>query len=187
MYIVSACLLGANCKYNGGNNDNEAVKDFCEGHKVLVVCPETAGGLKAPRPPAEQVKVSGAGAADARIMNNEGDNVRILNSEGEDVTEYFLRGAEICFDKVIAACGHTDQGGCEENNGTERGDCKESDDAEVPELAILKANSPSCGSGCIYDGTFTGTLTEGDGVFAAKLKEAGIKVLTELDIEQMRH
>ena len=96
MYIVSACLLGANCKYNGGNNDNEAVKDFCEGHKVLVVCPETAGGLKAPRPPAEQVKVSRADA----------DDVRILNSEGEDVTEYFLRGAEICFDKVMAACGH---------------------------------------------------------------------------------
>ena len=209
MYIVSACLLGANCKYNGGNNDNEAVKDFCEGHKVLVVCPETAGGLTAPRPPAEQVKVSGAGAADARIMNNEGDNVRILNSEGEDVTEYFLRGAEICFNKVMAVCGHSDQDGREENDGTERGDCeenngtgrgdckksdgkgsgdcKEDDGAEVSELAILKANSPSCGSGCIYDGTFTGTLTEGDGVFAAKLKEVGIKVLTELDIEQMRH
>ena len=186
MYIVSACLLGANCKYNGGNNDNEAVKDFCEGHKVLVVCPETAGGLKAPRPPAEQVKVSGAGA----------DDIRILNSEGEDVTEYFLRGAEICFDKVMAACGHSDQDGCEKNDGKERGGCEEndgkghdgceeSDGAEVPELAILKANSPSCGSGCIYDGTFTGTLTEGDGVFAAKLKKAGIKVLTELDIEQM--
>ena len=183
MYIVSACLLGANCKYNGGNNDNEAVKDFCEGHKVLVVCPETAGGLKAPRPPAEQVQVSGAGA----------DDIRILNSEGEDVTEYFLRGAEICFGKVMAACGHSNQDGCEENDGKGRGGCEEndgkghdgheeSDGAEVPELAILKANSPSCGSGCIYDGTFTGTLTEGDGVFAAKLKEAGIKVLTENDI-----
>lgn len=172
MYIVSACLLGANCKYNGGNNDNEAVKDFCEGHRVLVVCPETAGGLTAPRPPAEQVKVSGADA----------DDVRILNSEGEDVTEYFLRGAEICFDKVMAACGHSDQDGCEESDGKGRDGCEDNDGAEVPELAILKANSPSCGSGCIYDGTFTGTLTEGDGVFAAKLKEAGIKVLTENDI-----
>ena len=177
MYIVSACLLGANCKYNGGNNDNEAVKDFCEGHKVLVVCPETAGGLKAPRPPAEQIKVSEA--------NADADDVRILNNEGEDVTEYFLRGAEICFDKVMAACGHSDQGDCKKSDGIERDDCEENGSAEVPELAILKANSPSCGSGCIYDGTFTGTLTEGDGVFAAKLKEAGIMVLTELDIEQM--
>ena len=185
MYIVSACLLGANCKYNGGNNDNEAVKDFCEGHKVLVVCPETAGGLKAPRPPAEQVKVSRADADDVRILNSEGEDVHILNSEGEDVTEYFLRGAEICFGKVMAACGHSNQDGHEQSDGKERGDCKQSDGTEVPELAILKANSPSCGSGCIYDGTFTGTLTEGDGVFAAKLKKAGIKVLTELDIEQM--
>lgn len=142
MYVVSACLLGANCKYNGGNNDNEAVKDFCEGHKILAVCPETAGGLKAPRPPAEQI--------DGRVMNR----------ESEDVTEYFRRGAEICLEKVLAA-----QAG-----------------GDTAELAILKANSPSCGSGRIYDGTFTGTLTDGDGLFARMLKEQGIKVITENDL-----
>ena len=142
MYIVSACLLGANCKYNGGNNDNEAVKDFCEGHKILAVCPETAGGLKAPRPPAEQT------------------GGKVIDREGRDVTESFRRGAEICLEKVLAA-----QAG-----------------GDTVELAILKANSPSCGSGRIYDGTFTGTLTDGDGLFARMLKEHGIKVITENDL-----
>ena len=70
MYVVSACLLGANCKYNGGNNDNEAVKDFCEEHKILAVCPETAGGLKAPRPPAEQTG--------GKVMDREGRDVTLV-------------------------------------------------------------------------------------------------------------
>ena len=190
MYIVSACLLGANCKYNGGNNDNEDVKDFCEGHKILAVCPETAGGLKSPRPPAEQIRVCCGDAAkqegcavihgSSTIRQEEctvrqDDNglvepecteeMHVINCEGEDMTEYFRRGAEICMEKVMAACGTPDQR-----------------NYEPPELAILKANSPSCGSGCIYDGTFTGTLTKGDGVFAAILKKAGIRVITEEDI-----
>ena len=49
-------------------------------------------------------------------------------------------------------------------------------------LAILKARSPSCGTGRIYDGTFSGTLTAGDGVFAALLKEKGIRVVSEEDV-----
>lgn len=141
MYIVSACLLGANCKYNGGNNDNEAVKNFCDGHRILAVCPETEGGLESPRPPAEQ------------------QGERVVNCEGKDVTEEFRRGAEICLKKVL-------------------------DSGEEPELAILKANSPSCGSCTVYDGTFTHTLTEGDGVFARLLKERNIKVITEKELEK---
>lgn len=156
MYVVSACLLGANCKYNGGNNDNEAVKDFCEGHKVLAVCPETEGGLKSPRPPAEQIRCpsdEGCGSnADSCV-------IRVVNKNGEDLTEYFRRGAEICLKKVL-------------------------DSGEPPEVAILKANSPSCGCGKIYDGTFTGTLTDGDGIFAALLKEHGIKVITEIVVKK---
>lgn len=144
MYIVSRCLLGANCKYNGGNNDNEAVKDLCEGHRILTVCPETEGGLEAPRPPAEQV------------------GGRVIDSEGKDLTEAFRRGAGICMKKVMA----------------------EVEAGEEPELAILKANSPSCGSCMIYDGTFTGTLTEGDGIFTKLLKEKNIKVITEKELEK---
>lgn len=176
MYIVSACLLGANCKYNGGNNDNEAVKDFCEGHKVLAVCPETAGGLKSPRPPAEQVKVSAGFKSGAEDSNDnktnrsaEGfDDIRVINKNGEDLTDAFRRGAEISLENVLAACGDPGQ-----------------KDYEEPELAVLKANSPSCGCGKIYDGTFTGTLTDGDGIFTNLLKKAGVKAVTELEIERM--
>ena len=51
--LVSACLLGENCKYNGGNNWNEKVVKFCEEHRVIAVCPEQLGGLSTPRKPVE--------------------------------------------------------------------------------------------------------------------------------------
>jgi uncharacterized protein YbbK (DUF523 family) len=53
--VVSACLLGRNCKYNGGNNLNQKVLDFLEGKEVIEVCPEVLGGLPTPRKPAELV------------------------------------------------------------------------------------------------------------------------------------
>lgn len=54
--MVSACLIGENCKYSGGNNKNQAVLRFLEGHEVIPVCPEIEGGLPVPRDPAEIVK-----------------------------------------------------------------------------------------------------------------------------------
>lgn len=140
MYIVSGCLLGHNCKYNGGNNANENVIKFCENHKYMIVCPESAGNLPTPRPPAEKI------------------GCRIMDKEGKDVTEEFLRGAEISLEKCLEA--QRSQG-------------------EKLEGAILKANSPSCGFGQIYDGTFSGKLTEGNGVFAEMLSKHGIEVITE--------
>ena len=56
MYIVSGCLLGHNCKYNGGNNRNDGVMEFCKSHRYIAVCPERAANLPCPRPPAEKVK-----------------------------------------------------------------------------------------------------------------------------------
>jgi len=53
--LVSACLLGQNCKYNGGNNRSQRVLDFVEGHEVIPVCPEMAAGLGTPRPAVEIV------------------------------------------------------------------------------------------------------------------------------------
>ena len=53
--IVSACLLGENCKYNGGNNENERVKNFLRGKDVIPVCPEVLAGLGVPRVPIEIV------------------------------------------------------------------------------------------------------------------------------------
>lgn len=54
--MVSACLMGENCKYNGGNNLNEKVLDYVKGHEVISVCPEVMGGLPIPRVPAEIVE-----------------------------------------------------------------------------------------------------------------------------------
>lgn len=140
MFIVSGCLLGHNCKYNGGNNKNDGVIEFCKTHKYIVVCPERAGNLPCPRPPAEKV------------------GSRILNKNGEDVTEEFLKGARISLNICLDMARMT---------------------GEKIEGAILKANSPSCGKGTIYDGTFSGKLTEGNGVFASMVAAEGIEVITE--------
>lgn len=52
---VSACLLGENCKYNGGNNESNKLRDYVKGHTVVAVCPEVMGGMPTPRDPAEIV------------------------------------------------------------------------------------------------------------------------------------
>ena len=54
--VVSACLLGNNCKYNGGNNYCQQVIDFVKNHKVIALCPEVLGGLSTPRLPSEICK-----------------------------------------------------------------------------------------------------------------------------------
>ena len=74
--MVSACLLGENCKYNGGNNRNEKLLQLLSGHTVIPVCPEMLGGLPAPRLPAEIV------------------NGCVTNREGISVDEAFRQGAE---------------------------------------------------------------------------------------------
>ncbi len=80
MYIISACLLGKNCKYDGGNNDTEWVREFAESHSFMPVCPETSGGLLAPREPCEIVHIAG--------------RRKVKNTLGEDLTEAFENGAE---------------------------------------------------------------------------------------------
>lgn len=74
--LVSACLLGKNCKYNGGNNLNQGVLEFIEGHEIIGVCPEQLGGLSTPRLPAEIV----AG--------------HVTNKEGVSVDNEFRKGAQ---------------------------------------------------------------------------------------------
>ena len=77
MYIISACLLGENCKYNGGNNLNEKVMEIVKNRNYIAVCPEVAVGFPTPRPPAE-------------IRDG-----RVYNIAGKDVTEEFEKGAAI--------------------------------------------------------------------------------------------
>lgn len=134
--LVSSCLLGENCKYSGGNNLAEEMREelTARGIGIVPVCPECAGGLPTPRVPAERL------------------GERVVNKVGEDVTAAFLAGAQIASEAA-------EKYGCQ--------------------YAILKKNSPSCGCGTIYDGSFTGTLTAGDGVTAELLKKEGIAVYNE--------
>jgi uncharacterized protein YbbK (DUF523 family) len=134
MKIVSACLAGIKCRWDGESEPNEIVMKLVREGNAIPVCPEQLGGLPTPRLPAEQ----------------KGD--KVYTKDGRDVTDEFVNGAEKGL-RIAKLCG-----------------CKE---------AILKANSPSCGSGKIYDGTFTGKLINGDGIFAKLLKQNGIKVTTE--------
>lgn len=73
--LVSACLVGDNCKYNGGNNLNERLVEFLAAHEVVKVCPEVLGGLATPRAPAEIQKG------------------QVVNTEGRNVTKEFEAGA----------------------------------------------------------------------------------------------
>ena len=129
---VSACLLGDNCKYNGGNNYSETVAEFVKGHDVIPVCPEVMGGLPTPREPSEII------------------NGKVMHKDGSSVDAEFRKGAQLSLKKVKDAGA---------------------------ELVILQSRSPSCGVRSIYDGTFSGTIISGQGVFAKLLIENDIKVL----------
>ena len=85
MYIVSACLLGEPCRYDGKDNLTDWVKELTEDHTVCMVCPETLGKLSVPRPKSE-IK-DGA----------------VINEEGEDVTKAFEDGARIAYIRAVAA------------------------------------------------------------------------------------
>ena len=133
MIIVSACLAGYRCRYDGKVNPDPQIVDLGKNGKAVPVCPEMMGGLPCPRVPAERT-------ADGR---------RVVMRDGTDVTEAFMRGA--------------------------------SETLRIAELygcdrAILKARSPSCGKGTVYDGTFSGTLKTGNGVTAELLMQHGVAV-----------
>lgn len=79
MILVSACLVGINCKYSGGNNFNQKIFDLVKEGKAIPICPEQLGGLKTPRKPVELKVIDGKRYA--------------IDNEGNDVTENFERGA----------------------------------------------------------------------------------------------
>lgn len=135
--LVSACLLGTNCKYDGTNNRNEKVLSYVKDKEVIPICPEILGGLATPRVPAERL------------------NDKVITRENDDVTENFIKGA--CETLYIAKLFNVKK-------------------------ALLKAKSPSCGNGLIYDGTFTHTKKEGFGVTTELLRKNGIEVITEEDL-----
>lgn len=86
-YLVSACLLGRNCKYNGGNNYSEAVMTFLQGKEVIEVCPEVLAGLGIPRTPIEIVS--------GTMLNRNGNCVDIpLRKAVSQILEQ-IRGEEV--------------------------------------------------------------------------------------------
>lgn len=138
--LVSACLLGCPCRYDGKSKPNDAVLALMSQYTLIPICPEQMGGLATPRIPAER-KDGG-----------------VFTENGGDVTGQYRRGAEEAL-RLARLYG-----------------CK---------YAILKERSPSCGSGQIYDGSFSRTLISGDGVTAQLLKESGITVLGESEVDRL--
>ena len=135
--LVSGCLLGENCKYNGGNNYNPRVVEFLKGKEVISICPEIMAGMGCPRNPIEIV--------DGVLTDCHGKNVDSLIRQIVMVVMERIRDEEI-------------------------------------QCAILQSRSPTCGVNQVYDGTFSGKLIPGSGVFAKSLMDAGYLVIDGEDI-----
>jgi uncharacterized protein YbbK (DUF523 family) len=130
-YLISACLVGCNCRYDGKNQAREEMTYLYSKGEAVAICPEELAGLGTPRIPCEKV------------------GSKILSVRGDDKSASYQLGAEKAFEIVSAS---------------------------KIECAFLKSKSPMCGYDSIYDGTFSGRLTAGNGVFADLLIEKGIPV-----------
>ena len=135
--LVSGCLLGENCKYNGGNNYNPRVVEFLKGKEVISICPEIMAGMGCPRNPIEIV-----------------DGV-LTDCHGKNVDSLLRKSVMEIMDRIR--------------------------DEEI-QCAILQSRSPTCGVNQVYDGTFSGKLIPGSGVFAKSLMDAGYRVIDGEDI-----
>ena len=138
--LISACLLGICCRYDGKSVKSVDVESLKKKYNLIPVCPEIYGGLPTPRVPSER------------------QGNKTVMKDGTDVTENYLRGAKIAYEMCLEF------------------DCKK---------ALLKERSPSCGKGKIYDGSFSGTLRDGNGVTAEYLMERDIEVFGESEIEKL--
>ena len=136
--LVSACLLGENCKYNGGNNYSAAVAEFVKDKEILPVCPEMMAGMGCPRTPIEIVN--------GILMDRNGNNV------DDAMRKVVMQAMELVSGEDI-------------------------------QCAILQSRSPTCGVNQIYDGSFSGNLISGSGIFTQALKEAGYKVMDAEDLQ----
>lgn len=98
--MVSACLTGENCKYNGGNNQNEKVMDLFAGNEIVTVCPEVMGGLPTPRIPSE--------IRDGAVINRDGVSVDREYRLGAQKTLEIARRVQpdlIIFQSRSPSCG----------------------------------------------------------------------------------
>ena len=139
--LISACLIGAPCRFDGKSKPCVNISELAEKYNLIPICPEIYGGLPTPRVPSERC------------------GERVVMADGTDVTENFKRGALVS----VNFAGELGAG-----------------------AALLKERSPSCGHGEIYDGSFTRTLRDGDGVAAEALIGFGVKVYGESEIEKLK-
>lgn len=150
MILVSSCLGGIECRYNGSHAALEKIRKLIEEKQAVMACPELLGGFSTPREPAEII-----GGTGEDVLNG---TAKIITSSGEDVTDLYMKGAAqtLAFAKEINASA-----------------------------VILKENSPSCGSNFIYNGSFSGKKIAGNGVTAALLKQAGYRVISENQLDDI--
>ncbi|MEC1603896.1 2-thiouracil desulfurase family protein [Bacillus halotolerans] len=150
MILVSSCLGGIECRYNGSHAALEKIRKLIEEKQAVMACPELLGGFSTPREPAEII-----GGTGEDVLNGA---AKIITSSGEDVTDLYMKGAAqtLAFAKEINASA-----------------------------VILKENSPSCGSNFIYNGSFSGKKIAGNGVTAALLKQAGYRVISENQLDDI--
>ncbi|RUT79976.1 DUF523 domain-containing protein [Ancylomarina longa] len=146
MIIVSACLAGIKCKYDGKDNLMPEIQQMVLKGEAIPLCPEQIGGLSTPRIPCEIIK--------------KGNSIKVIGENQKDYTKQFKIGSiKVADIAKILEC----------------------------EIAILKANSPSCGYGKIYDGTFSGRKIMGNGLTAELLASKGIKILNENNYHSTLH
>lgn len=138
--VVSACLLGLYCRYDGRCEPDARVVALARNYLLVPVCPEQLGGLPTPRQPVEL------------------RDGRALTADGRDLSAEFDRGARQV-EMLVGLLGIR--------------------------IAVLQPRSPSCGSGVIYDGSFSGVRVPGDGVLAKCLKDKGLLVLGPDELDRL--
>ena len=154
--LVSACLLGQPIRYDGDDNGDK-VSHLSEWLERW----RLEGRLVAVCPetlgglPTPRPPAESVGGDGHQVLSG---NARVMTYDGDDVTEAFIKGAE----KTLAAALASGATG-----------------------ALLAARSPSCGRGEIYNGRFTRTVTEGDGVTVALLKQNGVRCFTPAEAEAL--
>lgn len=147
--LVSACLLGQPVRYDGRSSGHpDLLQLWQQQGRVVPLCPEVAGGLPTPRPPAEIPGGQGGAVLDGEA--------RVVTVQGEDVSAEFLAGARLALELV-------------RRHGIR--------------VAVLKSGSPSCGNRQVYDGAFSGSKIDGEGVTSALLRREGVQVFSELELE----
>ena len=146
--IVSACLTGRHCRYDGGACETPLIRAWlaanrADGVEVIAVCPEELGGLSTPRPPAE------FRGGDSSLIWEGGSSI-VRKDNDADVTKAFMTGAELALGQADGA-----------------------------QIALLKEKSPSCGVRKVW---LDGKLVAGRGVFAQRLQQEDVQLISEEDL-----